>query len=82
MNTLTVFFVASAAVITLFSFRKVKIRYILLSALCGVCSLLAVDFIASFIEINIPLNFFTTGIACAGGIPGIILLIVLMTFMV
>ena len=81
MNTLTVLFVACAAVIALFSLKRVKLRYIILSALCGICSLLAVDFIASFVEINIPLNFFTTGIASVGGIPGTILLVVLMTFM-
>ena len=81
MNTVTIIFIICATIIALFSFRRVKARYILLSALCGICSLFAVDFLASFIEINIPVNFFTIGMGCAGGIPGIILLIVLMTFM-
>lgn len=81
MNILTVIFIAAAAITVLLSVRKAKLRYVFLSALCGLCSLLAVDFLASFIEINIPLNYFTIGAACAGGIPGIILLITLMTFM-
>ena len=82
MNTLTVIFVVAAVIIALFTFKRVKMRYIFLSALCGLCSLLAIDFLASFIEINIPLNYFTIGAGCVGGIPGIILLIVLMTFMI
>ena len=81
MKTLTVIFVVAAVIIALFTFRSVKMRYIFLSALCGLCSLIAVDFLTSFLEINIPLNFFTVGIGCAGGIPGVILLIVLMTFL-
>ncbi len=81
MNTLTVSFVIAAIIIALFSFKKVKMRYFILSGLCGICSLLSVDFIASFIEINIPLNFFTISTGCIGGIPGVILLIALMTFM-
>lgn len=73
-NTLLILFFVFGAVIILYSVKKLKFRYVLLSALSGLAALFAADFVCSFFYMNIPINTFSMSVSAIGGIPGVILL--------
>lgn len=52
------------------------VKSIILSVLQGGAALFAVNFIGSFIDVHIPLNWFSIAVSGAGGLPGVIMLLV------
>ncbi len=54
---------------------------LILTAMQGVCALFAVNFIGKFIEVHIPVNYYTLGLSSVGGVSGVILLLLCDIFM-
>lgn len=81
MNLFNIIFISGGAVLIIFMLRCLRLRHILLSCFSGVLALLAADFVLSFAQKNLPLNFFTLGCSAVGGIPGVILLTLLDAFL-
>ena len=71
---LTTMLAVTGGVILIYSLKKCKIRYSILSVLTGIAALFAADVISGFFDFNIPINAFTLGVSAVGGIPGVILL--------
>lgn len=46
-----------------------------LTALQGICALFAVNLIGKFIDVHIPVNFWTLGISSVGGVSGVIMML-------
>lgn len=69
--------VISAVIIlgTMFSTHHF-VKSILLSAFYGLVALFAVNLIGDFINVHIALNWFSFGISAAGGLPGVIFLLI------
>ena len=57
--------------------KKIKLRYMILSALTGIAALYAADLICGFFNCGLAVNVFTLGVSALGGIPGVILLNIL-----
>lgn len=76
-NTLLIIFIAAGIIVLFYALKKLKLRYLILSALSGVLALIAADFICSFFQFNLPINAFTLTLSAIGGIPGVILLNIL-----
>ena len=74
---LTTMLAVTGGVIIIFSLKKCKIRYIILSALTGIAALFAADVISGFFDFNIQINALTLCASAVGGIPGVILLNIL-----
>lgn len=51
-------------------------RCILLSVFQGVTALFAVNFLGEFINVHLPVNWFSVGVGAVGGLPGIIFLLI------
>ena len=79
-NLLLAAFAAFGGVIILFGLRRYKLRFLLLSALCGFAALLAADFICGLFDFNLPINAFSIAVSAVGGLPGVILLNALTAF--
>jgi hypothetical protein len=73
MNRLLLLLVIAGAIALVFAFRRVKLRYFLLSAAAGILALIGADFVCSFFHFNLPLNALSLMLAAVGGIPGVIL---------
>lgn len=54
---------------------------LILTAMQGVCALFAVNFIGKFIEVHIPVNYYTLELSSVGGVSGVILLLLCDIFM-
>lgn len=52
-----------------------------LTVLQGVCALFAVNLLGKYISIHIPVNMWTLGISSAGGISGVIMMLLCDIFM-
>lgn len=52
------------------------IKSFLLSALQGLSALFAVNFIGDFIGVHLALNWFSAAVSAAGGLPGVIFLLI------
>ena len=65
---------ALGGVILLYSIKTLKLRYMLLSAVCGFTALIAADLICGFFDFNLPINAFSVSLSAIGGLPGVILL--------
>ncbi len=52
-------------------------RTLLLSALQGIAAFFAVNFIGSFFGISLPLNIPSLALSALGGIPGVVLLLLM-----
>lgn len=63
-----------------FMLKKMSPGKIIISLLTGFSALICADLIMSLYGGNMPLNIFTLGIGTLGGIPGVILLVLLNTF--
>ncbi|MBQ7637572.1 MAG: pro-sigmaK processing inhibitor BofA family protein [Clostridia bacterium] len=74
---LSVFFSVLGAIILIYALKRIKVGYLILSALSGFSALFAADIVCSFFDLNLPVNFFSAAISAVGGIPGVILLNVL-----
>ncbi len=46
-----------------------------LTALQGICALFAVNLIGKFVEVHIPVNYWTLGISSVGGASGVIMML-------
>ncbi len=75
-----IFAVAGISVLT-YAVKKIRLRFLFLSALSGVAAFFAADFICSFIDFQLPLNAFSLAVSAVGGIPGVILLNLMMALM-
>ncbi|MCH5198471.1 MAG: pro-sigmaK processing inhibitor BofA family protein [Oscillospiraceae bacterium] len=76
-NALLILFSVFGAIILFYAAKKLKFRYVLLSALSGLAALFAADFVCSFFDMNLPINAFSVSVSAIGGIPGVILLNIL-----
>ncbi len=74
------FFFVSALVI-LCIYRKLTLAQIILSVLSGIAAIISCDVIMSFAGNNMPINIYTVAISAVGGIPFVILLVLLKTFL-
>ena len=54
---------------------------LLLTAMQGICALFAVNFLGEFIEVHIPVNYWTLGLSSVGGVSGVILMLLCDIFM-
>ena len=54
---------------------------LLLTAMQGICALFAVNFLGKFIEVNIPVNYWTLALSSVGGVSGVILMLLCDIFM-
>ena len=78
MNLLFILLIASGILIIIFMLRKLSLGKILLSVLSGLAALFCCDLIMSFSgTTGMPLNIYTITISGLGGIPGVILLVLL-----
>lgn len=78
MNLLFLLLIISGAFILIFMIKKLSIGKIFLSAVSGLCALFCCDLILSFISADgMPVNPYTLAISALGGIPGVILLVLL-----
>ncbi len=69
------------AIITgIFMIKKMPPRTVLLCLFSGIAALIAADVMMSLYGKNMPLNVYTISISALGGIPGVIMLILLQTF--
>ena len=59
---------------------KKPLRTVLLNALCGIISLMAVNLTSRYTGLYIPTNPYTAGISAAGGIAGVVFILVLRLF--
>ena len=76
-HPLTLVFAASGVVLFLYTIRKGKLRFFLLSAFSGIAALLAADLICAYFDFNLPVNPFSLAVSAVGGLPGVILLNIL-----
>lgn len=81
MNITLLICIVFGAVLLLFSIKKLKLRYTLLSALSGMAAFFAADFITLFLHTELPMNAFSLSVSALGGIPGVILLVLAQTFL-
>ncbi len=82
MNKTLLIFAVAGAVLLIYSLKKLKFRYTLLSALSGTAAFFAADFITLFLHTELPLNAFSLSVSAIGGIPGVILLVLAQTFLI
>ena len=78
MNILFTLLIAAGIVLIIFMIRKLRFTQILLSMCSGIAALFCCDFLTSMTGlISMPVNAYTLGISAIGGIPGVILLVLL-----
>ena len=58
----------------IYTLKKYRFRYFLLSAVSGIAALVAADLIGGFFEFNLPLNALSVSLGALAGLPGVILL--------
>ncbi|MBQ9945630.1 MAG: pro-sigmaK processing inhibitor BofA family protein [Clostridia bacterium] len=81
MNRFIIIISISAIIIIILMLKKLKPSQIILCVLSGIAALFACDFIMSLYGGNMPLNIYTVIISALGGLPSVILLLLLKTFM-
>ena len=77
MNSMAVLFISAGICILFYTFKKIRLRYFILSALSGLSALFAVDLILGLAGLNMPYNTLTLLCAAAGGLPGVIVITLL-----
>lgn len=78
MNILFILLISSGIFLIIFMLRKLSLGKILLSVFSGLAALFCCDLIMSFTGTNgMPVNPYTLTISALGGIPGVILLVLL-----
>lgn len=80
---LTILFLIYLLVV-FFAYYKSKkfFYYLFITALQGICTLFAINFIGSFFDIHIPINIFSIMVSTLGGISGIIVLLLTEIFLI
>lgn len=81
MNKVLLIFSLFGAALLLYSMKKLKLRYTVLSALSGIAAFFAADFVTMFLHTELPMNAFSLSVSAAGGIPGVIWLLMAQTFL-
>lgn len=76
---LKILFVLAAVVLLIYSAKKIKMRYILLSACTGMLAVIAADLVMSLYGAVLELNLFSLSVGALGGVPGVILLTLMKT---
>lgn len=78
MNILFILLIISGAILIIFMLKKMKLSQILLCTFSGLAALFCCDLIFSFSGgLTMPINPYTLSISAVGGIPGVILLVLL-----
>ena len=67
----------TAAILLLWAIRIINPGSLLLSVVLGVSALFAADLILGFTHSNLPVNSFTVLCAVLGGVPGVVLILLL-----
>ena len=81
MNLTISILAAAGLALLFFAVKKIRPGAILLSAAAGLAALFGADIALGFTQLNLPINVFTALCAAIGGIPGVILLLVLNAFL-
>ncbi|MBQ6897438.1 MAG: pro-sigmaK processing inhibitor BofA family protein [Clostridia bacterium] len=78
MNLLFILLISSGIILVILMLRRLSLGKILLSVMSGLSALFCCDLIMSlFSPCGMPLNPYTLTISALGGIPGVILLVLL-----
>lgn len=81
MSFFSILIIIITAIIIFSVFRLMKISQILSALLSGIAALLCSDVIMSFFGSNMPVNIYTVLFSAFGGIPFVVLLILIKTFL-
>ena len=77
MNLTAAIMITAGLFPLLYALRKARPGTVFLSAFSGLASLFAADIILSCTGADLPVNAFTAACAAVGGMPGVILVLVL-----
>lgn len=77
MNLTTAICCILGAVPVVYALKRVRFRDFLLSACLGLGALFAADLLLNLSGRNLPIDLFTVISAAAGGVPGVILIVLL-----
>lgn len=77
MNMTAAIMIAAGALLTIWAVKNINPGTFLLSALLGLGAMFAADLILGFTYLNLPVNWATLLCAITGGIPGVILIVIL-----
>ena len=78
MNILFTILITAGIILICFILKKLKFTQAILSACSGIAALFCCDFLMSMTGyLSMPINPYTLSISAAGGIPGVILLVLL-----
>lgn len=72
--------IVCALITGIFIIKKLPPLYSLICPLHGIAALIAADVMLSLYSQNMPINALTLAVSAFGGIPGVILLVLLKTF--
>lgn len=81
MGIFLIILIASAIIILIFMIKKLKPSQVIFCILSGMAGLFACDLLLSLFGGNMPINIYTVAISSLGGIPGVILLTLIKTFL-
>lgn len=79
MTLLTGIFAVGGIIILIYMLKRRSFGFGILSALCGFFSLIAAYLVCQLLHTDIPVTTFSVSLGTIGGLPGVILLIALMT---
>lgn len=79
MNTLTVIFGLGGLIILIYMLKKHCVGFGFLCGICGFLSLTAAFLVSRLLGIELPITPFGIAVSAIGGIPGVILLVSLLT---
>lgn len=78
MNILSILLIITGIILTFFMLRRLKLTQIFLCLSSGLGALFCCDFVMSLTGfLSMPVNAYTMAISAIGGIPGVILLVLL-----
>ncbi len=77
MNMTAAVMVSAGILLTIWAVKKINPGTIFLSAFLGLGAMFAADLILRFTHLNFPVNWATALCAITGGIPGVILIVIL-----
>lgn len=80
MTFFTGIFAVGGIIILIYMLKNRSLGFGILSALCGFFSLIAAYLVCRLLHTDIPITAFSVSLGTIGGLPGVILLIALMTF--
>lgn len=81
MNLTVLILAVAGLALLVYAVKKIHPGTILLSAAAGLAALFGADIVLGFTQADLPVNAFTALCAAVGGIPGVILLLMLNAFL-